>query len=140
MLSPEIRAAHKYLFCADEETRIVKEKNVSRDYLKTKIRELGEPDENGNIIWYFDELLTLPSGTYTGLMLQRRVSEYTDEEIAKEIITENDLGDRCIKEEVIQVLDLDEIYACNQEGLLSDDQIDSMIVVNESFALVKMKE
>lgn len=140
MLSPEIRAAHKYLFSAEEETRILKEKNTSKDYLKTKIRELGEPDENGNILWYFDEPLTLPSGTYNGLMLQRRVSEYTDEEIAREIIWDSGLMSRCMPVIEVRELDLDEIYACNQEGLLSDEQIDSMIVVNESFALVKIKE
>jgi hypothetical protein len=135
-----IQAAQRYLYCADQETKIVKEKTLCRDYLKEQIRELGEPDENGNIIWYFDTPVPSGDGFCTGLMLQRRVSEYTDEEIAKEILIENDLDVRCIREEIIEVLDLDEIYVCNQEGLISDQDIDKMIGFTETWALVKVKE
>lgn len=134
-------AAQRYLFCSEEEARIVSEKNTTRDFLKSQITDLGEPDENGNIIWYFDNpiISTNSNDIYIGLMLQRRVSEYTDEDVVLEIIDKYGLRDRCVHQEVLDVVDLDAVYACNQEGVISDDEIDSMIVVKETFALTKVK-
>src|ERR1700683_3895600 len=100
-LKDPVQAAQRYLYCADQETKIVKEKNSCRDYLKEQIRELGEPDENGNIIWYFDTPVPSGDGFCTGLMLQRRVSEYTNEETALEIVKEAGLGSRCVIREYI---------------------------------------
>lgn len=133
-----LKQAHRYLYSSEEEARIVKTKNTARDYLKRELNSLGEPDENGNIIWYFDDPLNLGE-IYKGLMLQRRVSEYTDEDKAIELVNKYDLGDRCIKTRVVYDLDLDELYACNQEGIISDEEIDDIIVVNETWALIKVK-
>lgn len=138
LMNPELKYAHRYLYTAEEESRLVQAKKEARDYLMPAIRELGEPDENGNIIWYFDEPLHLGE-TYSGLMLQRRVSEYTDEEKVREIIAKHGLEDRCIRKVVTYEVDLDEVFACNQEDVISDEEIDSMIVVNENWALVKVK-
>lgn len=131
-------AAHQYFYYQEREAEAVKKKNECRDYLKDYIRREGEPDENGNIIWYFNTPIDTGK-PYYGLKLERRVSEYTDEDIAADIVISKGLRARCIWEETVQHLDLDEIYACNQEGLITDDEIDSMIVVSETFALVKVK-
>lgn len=137
-MDESLRQAHKYLYSSEEEARILKIKNESKDYLKDKITDLGEPDENGNILWYFDDPLILGE-TYTGLMLQRRVSEYTDEDKVLEILQDTGLEARCVRYVTTPQIDLDEVYACNQEGLLTDEEIDSMIVIQESYALVKIK-
>lgn len=137
-MDESLRQAHRYLYSSEEEARILKVKNESRDYLRDNIKDLGEPDENGNIIWYFDESLNLGE-TYRGLMLQRRVSEYTDEDKVLAILEDTGLHSRCVTYITIPEIDLDEVYACNQEGLITDEEIDSMIEVKETWALVKVK-
>src|SRR6266567_7874315 len=119
-MNKSLQQAHRYLYTAEEEARIVSAKKEARDYLLDSIRDVGEPDENGNIVWYFDEPLHLGE-TYTGLMLQRRVSEYTDEDIVRAILANKNLDRRCIRRVVTYEIDLDEVYACNQEGLITDE-------------------
>lgn len=139
-LSEEVKAAMKYLFCSEQEAKFLKEKNTHKEYLKKYINQEGEPDENGNIIWYFDKPLMSSDGIHKGLMLQRRISEYTDEELGLELVKDLGLDVRCITREYVEHLDLNEVYVCNQEGLITDNEIDSLIVINETWALVKIKE
>jgi hypothetical protein len=129
-------AAMEYLHCADEEDRAKSRKNRARDWLKENLRSLGEPDENGNFIWEFDHI---PSGDgyCTGLKLQRRVSEYLNEDKAGFLIGSKGLGSRCIRME--PVLDINELYVCNQEGLITDEEMDELMEVDELWALVKIK-
>lgn len=133
-----LRQSHKYLYSSEEEVKIVQAKNKAKDFLKEYIKENGEVDENGNIIIYFEEPLHL-STSYNGLMLQRRVSEYTDDEKLMNLLEDTGLSTRCVKYVTVPEIDLDEVYACNQEGLLTDEEVDSFIEVSETWALVKVK-
>lgn len=138
-LDPE-RAALSYLYHSDEVAQHTARKNEASEYIKSNIRDLGEPDENGNIVWTFDNPLTTDdAGQYLGFKLQRRVSEYTDDERAMEILEEHGLGPRCVRYITVAEIDYDEMYAANQEGVISDDEIDSIISIDETWALVKVK-
>jgi hypothetical protein len=133
-----IRAVHDFLYSSEEEVRIVERKNSARDYLKKELLSLGTEDETGSILWEFDNPLSLKD-TYTGLKLQRRVSESLNDDRALEIIRKYDLEDRCIIEVVTEEIDYDELYAANQERLVADDEIDSIIESTVTYALVKVK-
>jgi hypothetical protein len=126
----------EYLHCADEEERAKGRKNRARDWIKEQIRSLGEPDESGNFIWEFDHIPS-GSGFCTGLKLQRRVSEYISEDKAMALIARKALGKRCV--EWVAVPDMNEIYVCNQEGIISDEEMDELMEVEETWALVKVK-
>jgi hypothetical protein len=138
-LDPE-RAALSYLYHSDEVAKHAIGKNEASEYIKANIRDLGEPDENGNIVWTFDNpLITDETGQYLGFKLQRRVSEYVDDEKARTIIENHDLDRRCIRIIEVAEIDYDEMYAANQQGIISDEEIDSIISADETWALVKMK-
>ena len=128
----------KYLRASEQVDAYTAEKTAARDWIKANIRELGEPDEDGNIVWEFDPV---PSGDSfcSGLKLQRRVSEYIDEESARALIEDAGLAPRCIRRIYTEEIDLDELYAANQEGLITDEEMDSIIEVDENWALVKIK-
>lgn len=139
ILPQEMRWVHRYLFASDTESEAKTERENLRKLLKPYLLENMEPDERGNFTWNFDRPISTPSGTYRGIMAQRRVSEFTDEEKARELIRAHGLETRCINEIVYEEVDLDELYAANQEGLVSDEEIDSIIYSEESFFLVKVK-
>lgn len=136
----QVKWSLDYLLTTYDEKSLKQKRSDLRDDLSEYIKEHGEQDENGNLILFFDELMTVDDKEwYSGLMLQRRVSEFVDDDTARVVIESNDLESRCIKRIVTEVIDYDELYACNQEGLISDEEIDSILSEEETWALVKMK-
>jgi hypothetical protein len=57
-----------------------------------------------------------------------------DAEKAEELAIAKGIRDRVFKEVTTEVLDQDELYVLNQEGILSDEELDSLFVETESFA------
>lgn len=103
------------------------------------LRDL-EPDEDGNYFYEFPDIIYLDDVAYSGLQAQRRVSEFVNDDTAMEVIKTHKLEDRCLKSYMVTEIDYDAVYACNQEGLIPDEDIDSIIEFNETFALVKIKK
>lgn len=132
---------HEYTWAQSDENKAKKKKDDLRTNLYEYILENGEPDENGNIVWMLDKPMLGPDGEiYRGMMLQRRTSEFLDEEKAREIIEKHHIEVDCIKIEFVETVDFDELYAFNQKGVVPDEDIDSIIDVQESFALTKIKQ
>lgn len=138
--SDPLRLAHSYIYGSVRESREKKARDKFRDILKDYIASAGIEDENGNLCYVFDEPLYIEDDTYTGLQNQRRVSEYVNEDRAREVIERKGLESRCLIPVTIMEIDLDELYAANQEGLISDEEIDSVIDHEITYALVKMKD
>lgn len=135
-----VRRAHLYLAALDDEAVFKKRKEEHRDYLKAWIMEAFDPTDKGDFLFEFPQgSINLPGGPCKGLLVQRRVSEWVDDDKALAIIGRHGLQGRCIKEVKSYHIDYDELYACNQEGLISDDEIDSILEISESFALTKVK-
>jgi hypothetical protein len=99
-----------------------------------------EKDEEGHYFYEFPAPIYLDDTTYSGLMAQRRVSEYIDDSKAWDVITRHSLEDRCFKTVTTIEIDYDELYACNQEGIISDEEIDSILETDETYALIKVKQ
>jgi hypothetical protein len=138
------QAALRYMYHADNALHQGELRSEARDYLEQYIREHGIPDENGHIVWEFDVPVTVDDHkhglvTYSGLKLQRRVSEYMDEEKAMEIIDKYSLWAECTEEEIVRHVDYDALYAQNQLGVISDEEIDSLLSFDVSYALTKVK-
>lgn len=135
-----LKWAHLYLNALEGEAQFKKYREQYRKQLLPWLKE-SEPDEDGNYYYEFPDPLHIGDDRteYKGLKAQRRVSELINENVAQELIMKHDLGSRCIKEVVSYVIDYDELYACNQEGIISDEEIDSIIETEETFALVKVK-
>lgn len=136
-VATQIRWALDYLLTTYDEDNIKKKRAGLRSDIYDYIKANGEPDEDGNLILKFDKPLTINGDDwYSGFMLQRRVSEYVDEDKVWKIVRDYDL-EGCVK--TIEVLDLDAFYVANQQGLISDEEVDSVIEQEETWALVKMK-
>jgi hypothetical protein len=134
-----LKKSHLYLNVTAQEDKLKRQRAELRDDLKTMIM-WSEQDENGNYNYEFPDPISVDGETYyRGLQAQRRVSEYINDETAFQIVDEYNLWDRCVKEEIVYNIDYDAMYAANQEGLIPDDVIDSMIEHDVTYSLVKVK-
>lgn len=140
MPSDPLRLAHSYIFTSLTEAAEKKRREEYRDLLKEYIQSKGTEDENGNLCYIFDEPLFIEDGKYIGLQNQRKVSEFYNEKKAVKLIEDTGLKARCIREVVTWEIDYDELYAANQEGLVTDEEIDSIMDHDVSYALIKMKD
>lgn len=135
-----LRNAHQYLLALHSETENRKARESAREFLKPFIMGSFEPDESGNFFYEFPEPVSVDGENFIkGLMARRRVSEYTNLEIAERLVKLHKLEKRCIKKVTSYELDLDELYAANQEGIISDDEMDSIIETDVSYSLEKIK-
>ena len=136
----ELKLAHLYLVSSSDATQVGRQRDEYRDKLKPWIMESFNPDSDGNYYYEFPKPIQIDGIWYTGLKVQRRVSEYIDDDKAIEIINSHGLHDRCLIKKVTYDVNYDQFYAANQEGKISDDEVDSIIDFEESFALVKVKK
>lgn len=140
MVPDHTRWALEYLLTTYEQSSISNRRSELRNNLYDHIKKHGTEDENGNLILTFDSPMTVDGEEYyDGLQLQRRVSEFINDDRAMEIIENHNLQERCLKKITTLHIDYDALYACNQEGLISDEDIDSILEQDESWALVKVK-
>jgi hypothetical protein len=98
--------------------------------LKQGIEELGEVDDRGHIVVDINDEV---SGI-ARVMNQKRVSKTLDIEVAEKILTERGIHDRCIT--MVPVLNEDEIMAAFYEGVISEEDIDTMFPAKVTWALV----
>lgn len=143
------KAVHSFLYNRDEEARAKRLKdhsrNVIKDWLLAKAGDKfinGRADENGHRYRDFDMPVTIGDATYTGIRATRKLSSYVDEERAEELLRSK--GEENF-EYVFPVVeerrfDEDRLFALNQRGLISDEELDSLVVEDESFSIVPVKE
>jgi hypothetical protein len=111
---------------------IAKRQKELRDEMTAEVQEKGIPDEKGSLYLNLHTEVTVGSKTYRTLKSERRVSERLDETAAEQLLAGKGLLERAMK--TVVVFDPNELYVLNQEGLLSDDELDSLIVISESWA------
>lgn len=106
--------------------------NHLRDELSQIVDTQGEPDDKGHIYLQLPAPITVGEKTYGSIKRERRVSTVFKEDEAEEALLAKGLLARA--QETITVLSQDAIYLLNQEGLLSDEEIDSFFGKKVSFA------
>jgi hypothetical protein len=142
-VSQILRTAHQYLFYRDQEAQAKKLKAAAYDPRKqTALRDYvaanGEPNGDHRD-WLFPEPFTIGTQTYLGLRNQASPSTFMDEEKAQELVVAKGLRARVVKEVTTEVWDYDELYVLNQQGVITDDEIDSLMVTDISHSLVVIK-
>lgn len=135
----QIRWALDYIITSYDESKLKSHRENLRDSVKRWILENCEQDENGNYTLYFDNPVLIESKSYSALSCQRRVSEFINETTAFDIVDKYKVRDRCVKKVITEELDFDELYALNQEGTISDEDIDSILEFTEYYALMKVE-
>lgn len=104
--------------------------NEIKDKIREGIRILGEADDRGHIVVDIDDDLT----GVKKVMQQRKVTKNLDMEVATDILKAKGLYDRCVV--MIPALDEQEIMAAYYDGLITEEDIDTMFPAKVSWALV----
>lgn len=129
-LPPEtqfLRNVHTFLFNRHNEEVAKQRKLTERDRLKEYVREHGYEDGSGNLCIDFDNPVESMGKTWRGLQLRRVQGAATlDEDWAFNYIEENGLTERAVKIVVLEEIDQNELAVLNQEGIISDDDLDQM--------------
>jgi hypothetical protein len=106
--------------------------NVIKKELISFVDDNGLEDDKGHK-WYD----MAEYNGYNGMQRQRRVSHKLDEQAAHDLLREKGLSARCF--ELKPVLNQDEVMACLAEGLLTEDDVDTIFpkTVTPAFVLTK---
>ncbi len=119
----------EYIHLRDQEKSFAPRKKALRDELMTVIENTGEYDANGN------QFIELEPGMEASLLQrQRRSSRSTDEDAAHEILKAKGLEDRAFV--LVPVLDESEVWKLFHDGELTDEDLELIFPVKETFALV----
>lgn len=106
--------------------------------LTEHVKAHGETDDKGHRNFLLPAPLVHGDKTYTGFQQQRRVSQSFDTEAAEYLLKRRGLWERAVV--MVPEIDQNEVYVLNQEGLLTDDELDSMFAERESFAFRPISE
>lgn len=99
----------------------------------------GEEQYDGSFIYFLDTPVPLESGkTVIGLEKHRAMSVYMDEEAAEALADELNIVEDVSHME--RVFDEDAFYAANQRGLITDEQLASILIEAEDFSLQVVTE
>lgn len=131
--SPIVSKVRKYVSLRSRIEDLTKEQSSLKTELSALVDNEGTPDEKGHL-WY-----SLPEEVdgYVSLQRQRRVTQKLDEAEASSILAKKSLTERCYK--MVPVLDESEVMACLYEGLLTEEEIDSMFPKSVSYAFIPSK-
>lgn len=107
--------------------------NEIKKELSSFVESNGLEDDKGHM-WY-----DMPEyNGYVGMQRQRRVTQKIDEEAALSILTDKGLADRCF--ETKPVLDQEQVLKCMYEGLINEDELDTIFPKSVTSAFVLMKK
>lgn len=118
------------------EEKAAKERSgILKKELMDTLHTSGEPDDKGHRYLYFANPITVGGKAIKGIKREKRVSTSFDEQVAEDILTKHEgLLERATVTVTETRIDQDEIYVLNQEGLLSDEEVDQMMVKSETYA------
>ena len=125
--------AKEYAFLKKQVEYLEKQQKELREKLFSKIEELGEVDDKGNLVLPFEKEVE----GFVGVMKQRRVSRKIDEGVAEQMIYDKGLEEELYK--MVRVVDEDALMAALYEGKLTEEEIDEMYPQNIVWALVMNK-
>jgi hypothetical protein len=130
---------HGFLFNRAEQERTGKSRDSYRNLLREILMEDGREDENGHRWLDFEEELTVEGKTYKAICAQRRISSSIDLDATESLSKELNLYDEVFPVKEVRQFDEDKLYALNQQGKITDAQLDSLITEVETFAIVPVK-
>jgi hypothetical protein len=135
-LDPEtpLEKVRQFLILKFQEQQIVTRKNKLRDDVSAHVDATGEVDEKGSKFWKLPTPIEVNGQKFTEIKRERRVSTKLDVDAVDTLVNEKGLRDRVYKQVTTEVLDQDELYVLNQEGVISDAELDGLWVESASFA------
>ena len=139
--------AHEFLF----QWGVAKDAGTLRDRAKARLKKWFEGggdgkheitvNENGSQSLEFDEPLRIGGRTFTGLENRRTAVTHIDPDLVDEWLESlpqaerEALSKRLLQREVVYTLQIAELYVLNQEGVISDEVLDSFSATDVTWAL-----
>ncbi len=135
------KAIHEFLYNRSVAKNAGKLRDKARDVLKPWFDGgaggRATEDENGSKTVEFEAPLLIDGVKYTGLMNVRKESSELDLDLVDDLLDE--LGqtarNRVVKKVVDYVVDPDELFKLNQEGVITDEQLDALFKTTVTWAL-----
>lgn len=100
--------------------------------LKAAVADFGTEDERGHKYLKLPAPITVNGETFGRFKNERRTRKSLNEARVWELLYAKNLEERCTT--TITVIDQDELFACLYEGLISEDEIDSLYDITTSYA------
>lgn len=121
------RDAQTYLHWRVESSGVTKKFEASKKNVREYLKKHGEPDDEGNICYYFPRVITAANDLlYAGVMLKRAPgSSYMVDSEVKALLKERDLDQKDYERVVYEVehVDADMLYVLQQEGKISESDL-----------------
>jgi hypothetical protein len=135
-LDPEspVEKVRQFLVLKFQETQVVTRKNHLRDEISAYVDASGETDEKGSKFWDLPAPIEVNGQKFVSVKREKRTSIGLDEDAVDNLVNTKGIRDRVFKEVTTTVLDQDELYVLNQEGLISDEELDALFTENVSYA------
>jgi hypothetical protein len=122
-----------------DEVKVTSERlDALKKVLTKHVVDNGETDDKGHRNFILPTPLEYGEKSYTGFQQQRRVSQSFDTDVAEKVLKDKGLWDRAVV--MVPEIDQNEVMVLNQEGLLTDDELDSMFAERETFAFRPISE
>lgn len=118
----------------DQVDIITKRQTDVKKQLLAIVEADGVEDDRGHISFLIDDDET----GVKAITKQRRVSKSLDIDAAETILTKKGIKDTCIK--MMPILDEDAIMAAFYEGLLTEEDIDTMFPAKVTYAFILEKK
>jgi hypothetical protein len=128
----------QYLVLKDEEKTTTGRISSLKKELTMYVVEHGEKDEKGHRNLILPTPVEYGGKVYEGFQQQRRVSQSFDDDTAEKVLKAKGLYDKAVV--MIPQIDQNAVYVLNQEGLLTDAELDSMFSESETFAFRPLAE
>lgn len=127
----------QWLLLKHEVDTRTKDLNKIRDELMAAAEAEGQPDEKGSL--YLDvKPFEFRGKTYGAIKRTRRTSVSISEDLALKLVAKKGLEKRAIVQ--VPTLDQNELYVLNQEGKITDAELDSLFVETVTWAFDKVSE
>lgn len=141
MLSDTTKAIHGFLFNRANEATAKTAKNLNSVPLRQYILEHGREDENGHKYLDLIPPLTIEGVTYTAIKLERRASTSIDLDATEILMASKGEQeyDKVFVPVTVVEFDENEFYLANQRGVVTDEELDSVIAEDVTWALVPVK-
>lgn len=134
--TPTAQQIQQYLHWRQQEIDAKKNKEKFRKAgaLDDLVTTTGDEQTDGSFRYYLDTAIPTEKGTsIVALEKRRAVQVFMDEDAAEKLAIDLDIVEEVSHME--RVFDEDSFYALNQQGVISDDELDSLLVTTESFSL-----
>lgn len=138
-LDPITREFMQYLWLKEDIKRLQEQEAKIKKSLIKHVEEHGEVDEEkGHLTFPLGTSITVDDTSFSGFMKQKRVSQSFNEDRAKALCESKEIAEEEYTSTEIYV-DQDKIARLFAEERLTEEEFDSLIDRNESYAFVSVK-